>query len=85
MLNVVENDIQRCEGVIGHVALSIEAVPVSTSSLKPRSVTSTMIFPFDNPVNGKVMLGVALTVLVAEFAAMTRGDCSSALMETEVL
>ena len=78
-------DIQRCDGVIGHVALSIDAVPVSTSSLNPRSVTSTIIFPCDNPVKGKVTVGLALTVLVAELAAITKGDCSSALIETEVL
>ena len=56
-LNRVVNESQRCEGVNGFDAFSTVTIPAATSSLNSISVTSTVIFPFDKPANGKVIDG----------------------------
>ena len=56
-LNRVVNESQRWEGVNGVDAFSTVTRPAATSSLNSISVTSTVIFPFDKPVNGNVIDG----------------------------
>ena len=83
-LKRVVNESQRCDGVNGFDAFSIVTIPAATSSLNSMSVTSTVIFPLDKPANGNVIDGDDPGVRYAAFAAITRGDCSSAEIETMV-